>query len=67
VPPVLLLPAAALVVAAVAAWRLERRLRAESEALAGSRHRLALLRRALAALDHETGETRRRHGDLASP
>jgi hypothetical protein len=67
VPPVLLLPAAALVLAAIATWRLERRLRGELEALAGSRRRLALLRRAVATLDQQTAETRRRHGGLANP
>jgi hypothetical protein len=67
VPPVLLLPAAALVVAAVATWRLERRLRGELDALAGSRRRLVLLRQAVAMLDKQTAETRRRHGGLANP
>jgi hypothetical protein len=66
-PPILVLPAVALVVAAVAAWRLERRLRAELVSVGDSRRRLALLRRAVATLDLQTGETQRRHGDLASP
>ena len=65
-PVVLVLPALALVLVALATWRLERRLAADVQGLAGSTTRLASLRAAVAALSAEIDDSGDRHDDLAS-
>jgi type II secretory pathway component PulJ len=64
VPAVLAAPAAALVLAALATWRLERRLDRDVRTLAASTQRLASLREAVAALGAEIAESGQRHEGL---
>jgi type II secretory pathway component PulJ len=64
VPVVLAAPAAALVLVALATWRLERRLDRDVRGLADSTQRLASLREAVAALGAEITESGERHEGL---
>jgi hypothetical protein len=61
---VLAVPTAVLVVVAVATWRLERRLRADTAGLDSATARLASLRDALAVLAGQVDDTSRRHDGL---
>jgi hypothetical protein len=66
VPVVLLVPAAVLVVVAVATWRVERRLRADAGELARHAGRLASLRAAVAVLGDAVDDTGRRRDGLGA-
>jgi hypothetical protein len=66
VPVILAVPAAVLVIVALATWRLERRLAGDVGGLVGSAERLASLRQAVAALRADVADSGDRHEDLAS-
>jgi hypothetical protein len=65
VPLVLVVPATALVVVAVATWRLDRRLQRDVAELAGSTDRLASLRAAVGALGAQVDDAGHRHDMLS--
>jgi hypothetical protein len=64
VPSVLVVPTLVLVVVALAAWRAERRLRADVAGLDRSAARLSTLRAAVRSLADQVDATSRRHDDL---
>jgi hypothetical protein len=65
VPVVAVVPAVVLVVVALVAWRYDRRLLADADALTASAERLASLRSAVSALRAQVDDTGRRHVRLA--